>query len=165
MSKFITVGKRFVPREHIAFVEPYDPAANPNFQTTREFRGRLVMTNRNESVLIEETPDAFAQANGFRMIPIDRVATNPAVQFRVETFVPAEGFVPSKGYLTRLLWRDPDGNDQSKLLLTEPETVLAIAVTGEAPQNEGNGASPLGKIGRGMGRKRQRPAKALALHP
>ena len=131
MSNTITVGKRLIPTEQIAFVEPYDPSANPKFQTSREFQARLVMLNR-ESVLAEETPQAFAHANGFRMLQMDGVATNPAVHFRVESFAPAEGFTPGKPYTTRLLWRDLDGNDQSKLLLTDPETVLAVAVRGGA---------------------------------
>ena len=132
MANFITVERRLIPREHIAFVEPFDPNANPKFQTRRDFQGRVVMVNRSDSILIQETPQAFAEANGFRMLPMDRVATNPAVHFRVETFVPADGFTPAKAYATRLLWRDLDGNDQSKLLLSEPEAVLSIAVQGEA---------------------------------
>jgi hypothetical protein len=160
MSNFIIVGKRLIPREHIAFVEPYDPAANPRFQTTRDFQGRVVMVNR-DSILIEERPEAFAEANGFRMLPMDRVATSPAIHFRVEQFLPAEGFTPAKAFATRLLWRDLDGNDQSKLLLSEPETVLAVAVTGDM---QASAASPPG-VARADGRKRQRPAKSPALHP
>lgn len=130
MSNTITVGKRLIPKEQIAFVEPYDPTANPKFQTSRDYRARLVMINPRESVLTEDTPKAFAEANGFRMLQLDGVATNPAVQFRVESFVPAEGFTPTKPFATRLLWRDLDGDDQSKLLLSQPETVLAVAVRG-----------------------------------
>lgn len=131
MANYITVGRRLIPSEHVAFVEPFDPNANPKFQTSRDFKSRVVMVNR-DSVLTEEPPQHFVEANGFRMLQIDRVATNPAVQYRVETFVPADGFVPAKAYATRLLWRDLDGNDQSKLLLSEPETVLAVAVRGNA---------------------------------
>jgi hypothetical protein len=131
MANFVTVGRRLIPREHIAFVEPFDPNANPKFQTSRDFKGRVVMVNR-DSVLIEELPQMFADANGFRLLQMDRVATNPAVHFRVETFVPADGFAPSKAYASRLLWTDLDGQEQSKLLLSEPETVLAVAVKGEA---------------------------------
>lgn len=130
MANSITVGKRLILAEHIAFVEPYDPAANREFQTSRDYKGRLVMVNR-ESVLTEETPQAFAEANGFRMLQLDRLATNPAVHFRVESFAPGEGFSPDKPYATRLLWRDLDGKDQSRLLLSAPETVLAVAVKGE----------------------------------
>ena len=130
MANAITVGKRLIASEHIAFVEAYDPSANPKFQTSREYKARLVMVNPADSVLTEETPQAFAAAHGFRMLQMDGVATNPAVRFRVESFVPAEGFAPRKEYVTRLLWRDLDGNDQSKLLLSDPETVLAVAVRG-----------------------------------
>lgn len=130
MSSFVIVGRRLIPREQIALVEPYDRAANPRFETVRDFMGRVVTLNR-DSVLIEETPHAFAQANGFRFLAADRVATNPAIRFRVETFLPEEGFVPAKAYASRLCWRDQDSNEQSKLLLSEPETVLAVAVRGE----------------------------------
>ena len=65
-------------------------------------------------------------------LPDDNVATNPAVRFRVETFEPSEGFQPRKPYQSRLKWRDQDGNEQSKLLLTKPETVIAVVLRGEA---------------------------------
>jgi hypothetical protein len=54
------------------------------------------------------------------------------VRFRVETFEPSEGFQPPKPYQSRLKWRDQDGNEQSKLLLTKPETVIAVVLRGEA---------------------------------
>jgi hypothetical protein len=130
MTKSITVGKRLIPIEHIAFVEPYDPKANPEFQTSRNYQGRVVMVNRGESVLTEETPQAFAGANGFRMLQMDGLATNPAVHFRVESFVPGEGFSPTREFASRLIWRDLEGKDQSRLLLSPPETVLAVAVRG-----------------------------------
>jgi len=38
--------KKLIPSEHIAYVEPYDPNANPSFQASREFLGRVVMVNR-----------------------------------------------------------------------------------------------------------------------
>jgi hypothetical protein len=69
--------------------------------------------------------------NHFRLLPDEQVAAHPTVSFHVETFAPAEGFQPTKPYTTRLRWRDRDGNDQSKLLLTTPETVLAAVVRGE----------------------------------
>ena len=59
MSNIVTVGKKLIPREHIAFVEPYEPSANSRLHTTREFHGRAVLLDR-ESVLIEELPQAFA---------------------------------------------------------------------------------------------------------
>ena len=68
-----------------------------------------------------------------KVLAEDSVGTNPAVRFSVETFEATEGFQPSKPYRSRLLWRDLEGNTQSKLLLSAPEAVLAIAVKGEAP--------------------------------
>ncbi|WP_456724780.1 MULTISPECIES: hypothetical protein [unclassified Bradyrhizobium] len=40
-------------------------------------------------------------------------------------FEPTESFNPSKAYLTRLKWADLAGAEQSKLLVTAPETVIA----------------------------------------
>lgn len=130
MNNVITIGKRLIPIEHVAFVEPYDPSTNPKLQTSREYKARIVMINR-DSVLTEQTPQSFAEAYGFRVLEQDQIATNPSVAFRVETFEPADGFTPSKAFATRLLWRDRDGNDQSKLLLAAPETVLSVVVLGD----------------------------------
>lgn len=131
MSSFLQIGRRLLPRDQVALVEPFDPEASPKLQTTREFRSRVIMINRDK-VLTEQTPEAFAREHGFRRVGEEPFAINSAaVRFRVETFTPAEGFHPRKSYATRLLWRDADGNDQSKLLLTAPEMVLA-AVMGHA---------------------------------
>jgi hypothetical protein len=160
MSTFVTVGRRLIPREHIAFVEPYDPSANPKIQTSRDFLARVMLVNR-DSILIEETPEAFAKANEFRMLAEDNVAVNPAVHFQVETFEPTEGFNPTKPYASRLRWRDLDGNDQSKLLLSKAETVLAVAVKGEAPGQTGARKEP-----RRTNRRRRAPgAEARATQP
>jgi hypothetical protein len=94
------------------------------------FKARVILLNR-DTVLAETSPPEFAETHGFRVLADDNVATNPALTFRVETFEPTETFKPAKPYLTRLKWRDPDGNEQSKLLLTKPETVIAIALRGE----------------------------------
>ena len=77
-----------------------------------------------------------------RRLPDDNVATNPAVRFRVETFEPSEGFQPRKPYQSRLKWRDQDGNEQSKLLLTKPETVIAVVLRGEAAPAPDQQATP-----------------------
>lgn len=130
MNTVITIGKRLIPIEHIAFIEPYDPATNAKLQTSKDYKARIVMINR-DSALTEETPKAFAAAHGFRLLAGDHIATNPAIPFRVETFEPAEGFTPTKPFATRLMWRDSDGNDQSKLLVAVPEKVLAVVLRGE----------------------------------
>jgi hypothetical protein len=131
MTKTVTIGKKLIPLEHIALVEPFDPAAAAGINTEKDFRARVVLIDR-DSVLTEETSAIFAEVYGFRMLATDNVATNPAVRFSVEKFEPAEGFNPSKPFVTRLLWRDGEGNAQSKLLLSAPEVVLAVAVKGEA---------------------------------
>lgn len=156
MPNMFMIGKRLVPAEHVAFVEPYDPTANPRFHTVREFQARVVLLDR-DSVLTLQSVEDFAGEHGFRMLPDDRVATNPGIHFRVETFTPAEGFTPRKPYATRLLWRDLDGNDQSKLLLTRPEGALAICVRGEAINpDKADGATP-GQRGATRNRRPRRP--------
>lgn len=35
--------KRLIPIEQIAFIEPYDPAANPKIQTDKNFKSRIVL--------------------------------------------------------------------------------------------------------------------------
>jgi hypothetical protein len=131
MQNIVTLGRRLVPIEQIAFVEPFDPAANPEFKPEKAYKARVVLLNR-DSVLTEDTPQTFVKAHRFRMLSDDAVATNPAITFKVETFAPNEGFKPAKPYATRLMWRDQDGNEQSKLLLSKPETVIAVSVRGEA---------------------------------
>jgi hypothetical protein len=137
MTKSVTIGRRLIPLEHIALIEPFDAASQARLDTERAFLTRVVLIDR-DSVLSEEAPGAFAEAHGFRMLAEDGVATNPAIRFRVETFEPAEGFRPQKPFKTRLMWRDLDGSLQSKLLLTPPGVVLAVAVRGEAPGSQEN---------------------------
>lgn len=121
----ITVGKRLVPAEQIACVEIFDPAANPDFTPGKDFKGRLLLVNR-ERVLTEQTPEQFAEEWKFRFLQDDCVALNPWVTYRVESFSPTDRFTPTKPYQTRLKWRDLDGTDNSKLLLTDPAKVLKV---------------------------------------
>jgi hypothetical protein len=158
----ITIGKSLVPLEHIALVEHFDQAANPKLQTDRQFQSRVVMVSR-DSILTEEPWQAFAEAHGFRVLPEDAVATNPAVQFRVQTFAPTEEFRPTKPYQTRLLWRDLDGNEQSKLLLTKALSVVALAVKGE-PEPTSDAPAP-DETSRRPARRKRSPASASAATP
>ena len=120
--KVITIGKRLVPVEQIAYVEPFDPTTNPEFK--KEFKARVVLLNR-EIVLSEQTPQDFAAEQQLHLFTQDSVAVNKTIQFKIETFEPTETFKPSKPYQTRLKWRDLAGEEQSKLLVTAPETVIA----------------------------------------
>ena len=163
MTNTVTIGKRLIPLDHIALVEPFDPAAYPGMKTDKAFKARVVLIDR-ASVLAEETPEGFAEAHRFRMLADENVATNPAIHFSVETFEPAEGFKPTKPFQTRLLWRDLDGNTQSKLLLSPPDVVLASAVTGagEAPAAAREGAAPAKRQTASAGRRRSRRREASA---
>lgn len=133
MSAIISVGRQLLPVENIAFIEPFDANANPEFKPQREYRSRIVLRSR-VSILAPAAPQDFVESHGFRMLPEDNVATNPQIPFRVETFASTERFTPAKPYQTRLLWQDDTGADQSKLLVTKPETVIAIAVRGETAE-------------------------------
>jgi len=145
----ITIGKRLVPAEQIAFIEAFDPASNPEFRPDRDFKGRVVLLNR-DTVLTEMTPQDFAAAHNMRLLADDNIAVGQAIAFRVETFTPTETFQPSKAYLTRLKWRDHDGNEQSKLLVTPPEAVVAelsLRRTESAPRSKRSPRRPARRRG------------------
>jgi hypothetical protein len=153
----ITIGKRLVPAEQIAFVEVFDPTSNPDFKPDRDFKGRVVLLNR-DTVLTEMTPQDFGAAHNLRLLAEDNVAIGQAIAFWVETFAPTETFQPTKAYRTRLKWRDHDGNDQSKLLVAAPETVveeLSLRRTESTPRSKDPPRRPA--------RKRRSP-KADAVH-
>src|SRR4051812_35241971 len=124
----VTVGKRLVPVDQIAFVEPFDPSSNPEFKPEKEYKGRIVLLNR-DAVLTEQTVDEFATEHGLHLFAEDGVAVNRAIVFTIETFEPTESFKPAKPYQTRLKWRDLAGEEQSKFLVTTPETVIAEILT------------------------------------
>lgn len=131
----IRLGKRVVPANQIAFIEPFKTSANPEFNPEREFRGRAVLVNR-DTVLIEQSPPEFAKDHGLRMLENDGIAVNPAVLFRIETFEPSDDFNPGKAYQTRIKWRDQSGNQQSRLLLTEAEVVAAAVSPRQARRSK-----------------------------
>jgi len=151
----ITIGKRLIPIEQIALVEPFDSTATHKIQTEKTFRSRVVLLDR-ESVLAEFEPHSFAEDHGFRWIMADQTATNPAIHFSVETFTPTPDFAPKKAYLSRIVWRDPEGNTQSKLMIAEPETLLAIAVRGDTETAEPSGQPPSSPAVRGRQKPRRR---------
>lgn len=132
--KVVTIGKHLVPVEQIAFVEPFDPTANPDFKPEKDFKARVVLLDR-DAILTEQTPRAFAEANELHLFADDDVAVNRAIPYKIETFEPTESFKPTKPFKTRLKWSDATGADQSKLLITPPETVIAeiLKVKVEAP--------------------------------
>jgi hypothetical protein len=156
MQDVITIGKRLVPLEQIALVETFDPASNPDFKPEKPFKARVVLLSR-DTVLAEFTPQEFAEAHGFRMLAEDGMAANPAIAFRVETFTPTENFTPAKPFATRLKWRDGEGNEHSRLLLTQPEAVIAVALRGETDAAN-NGKTP-------VRRSRPRAARRNARKP
>jgi hypothetical protein len=137
----LTIGKRLIPVEQIAYVEPFDPAANPEFKPEKDFKARLVLLDR-DVVLSENSPQEFSEANGFHLLAEDNVAVHPSLAFRVETFAPTESFKPGKAYRTRIKWRDTHGNEYSKLLVMEPETVVAELSRRGADRAVGSKRSP-----------------------
>jgi len=158
MSDTITLGRRLIPIAHVVLAEPFDPAANPRFESDKPFRTRVVLLDR-DSVLTETPPQAFGEANGFRLLPDDAVFVNPAIRFRVESFEPGQDFQPTKPFATRLMWKDLDGQVQSKLLLSKPELVLAVAVQGAAEKGEGReleAPAPRERAPRSASRRRAR---------
>lgn len=159
----VTIGRRLIPLDHIALVEPFDPASHPDMKTDKDFKARVVLIDR-QSVLMEDAIETFAAAHEFRLLVADQVITNPSFRFAVEAFAPSEGFEPTKPFKTRLSWHDLDGNTQSKLLLSEPETVLAVAVTGQ-PAPESENEKPRAGGGRKPRQPRRRHARQRAVEP
>jgi hypothetical protein len=137
----ITIGKRLIPVEQIAFVEPSDPSSNPEFKPERDFKGRVILLNR-DPLLTEQTPGEFADEHKFDLLAEDHVAVNRLVSYKVETFEPREGFSPAKPFKTRLKWRDPHGIEQSKLLVTEPAAVLALITELSKPSKKHESGRP-----------------------
>ncbi|PJG53784.1 hypothetical protein CVM73_18870 [Bradyrhizobium forestalis] len=133
MQNTIQVGRRIVPIEQIALIEPFDRETQKNMRSDRTFRSRIVLLNR-DSVLSESDSLALAEEHAFRILLKDNVATNPAVSFSVETFEPTASLQPSKPFASRLMWRDERGDVQSKLLLTEVEDLIATVVRGAPSQ-------------------------------
>lgn len=68
--KVITIGKRLVPVEQVAFVEPFDPSANPEFKPEKDYKGRIVMLNR-DIVLTEQMPQEFATEHKLHLFTED----------------------------------------------------------------------------------------------
>jgi hypothetical protein len=95
--KVITIGKRLVPAEQVAFVEPFDPSSNPEFKPEKDFKGRVVLLNR-EIVLTEQTPQEFATGHDLHLFVEDSVAVNRKIRFKIEIFEPTESFKPTKLY-------------------------------------------------------------------
>jgi hypothetical protein len=127
MQNVIIIEREHVPVEQIAYIEAFETPANAEFKPDKSYKGRVVLLNR-EGVLTEDTP---AEANEFRFLPEDNVATNPLISFRVRSFALTVDYNPAKPYQTRLMWRDLAGDSRSKLLLTKPEMVIAIVLRGE----------------------------------
>jgi hypothetical protein len=154
----ISIGRRRIPIEEIAYVELFEPRTEPPpaFTSEKQFKARVVLIDRY-SVLTEDTVEEFSKENNFRLLREDTVATNPAVRFQVETFEPSDGFTPRRPYTSRLKWRDQDGNEQSKLLLTPPETVIAVVVRGEAAPAPGD-PQPAPSEARAPQRRARKPA-------
>ena len=100
----ITIGKRLVPAEQIAFVEAFDPTSNSEFKPEKDFKERVLLLNR-EIVLTEQTPQEFAAQHDLHLFAEDNVAVNRTIRFKIEIFEPTENFKPSKPYLTRLKWK------------------------------------------------------------
>src|SRR5271170_563086 len=112
-QNIIAIGRKRFPIEEIALVEPFEPPAEPSPRFTSD-------------------KDFKA-----RVVLIDRYNV-----LTEDTFEASEGFTPRKPYQSRLKWRDQDGNEQSKLLLTRPETVIAVILRGEAAPAPGQQGTP-----------------------
>lgn len=148
----LTIGKRLVSTEQIAYVEPFDPASNPDFKPEKDFKARIVLLNR-DTVLTEMTPHQFVEEHNFLFLAEDDVSVSSCVFFWVESFEPSEKFQPQKPYRSRLKWRDLEGRERSMLLLTEARAVtIIVAENGRAFEAQTKHLSPPPRRSRRKGR-------------
>jgi hypothetical protein len=140
MQNILTLGRHMIPVEHIVRVEAFDPAQNPDFNSDRPYRSRVVLVN-GDTHLSEEMLEPLTGKIGFRFLAQDQTAFSPHLAYRVETFMPTATFTPEKPFKTRLKWRDADGEEQSKLLLTPPEIVISIVMQAAAQSLSGERAA------------------------
>jgi hypothetical protein len=150
----LNIGKRLVPLEHIVLVEPFDPSTQTRMQSDKPFQTRVVLLDR-ENILSEEPLATFVDKHGFRRLSEDGIAANPNIYFRVEAYEAQEDFKTTKPYRSRLLWRGPEGQSVSKLLLASPENALAVIVRGEADGSAPEGPKP--NVTRRQPRRRTAP--------
>jgi hypothetical protein len=52
MQDVITIGRRLVPLEQIAFVEPFDPVANAEFKPEKPYKARVVLVSEGLAIPI-----------------------------------------------------------------------------------------------------------------
>jgi hypothetical protein len=150
----LTIGKRLVPLEHIVLVEPFDPSTQTRMQTDKAYQTRVYLLDR-ETILAEEPLATFVDKHGFRRLSEDGIAANANIFFRVEAYEAQDDFKTNKPYRSRLLWRGPDGQSFSKLLLASPENALAVIVRGEAEGSSPEGSKP--NVTRRPSRRRAAP--------
>ncbi len=141
--------------EQVAFVEPFDPSTNPEFKPDKEYKSRIVLLNR-DVVLTDQATADFAMEHEPHLFAEDGLAVNRTITFKVETFEPTESFKPTKPYKTRLKWRVLRGEEQSKLLVTAPESVIGELLNGKAePEPEPIAKRPKRRPSRGRNGSRR----------
>ncbi len=66
MHDVITIGEEYVPVEHIAYIEPFEPPANGQFKSDRPWKGRVVLLNRDIRVRGFKPTEEFNPAKPFQ---------------------------------------------------------------------------------------------------
>lgn len=162
MNNVITIGRRLIPLDQIAYIEPFDPSSATGLETTRKFEARVTLLNR-DNLLAEVAMGSFISEHKFRLLELDQVALNPLLDYRVEIFEPRDDFNSSKEFKTRLLWRDQRGNDFSKLLVMAPSDVLAVVMEAEtAPPPDAKPGEAPARSTRRRAAQNKRPARQPA---
>jgi hypothetical protein len=127
-DRIIQLGRDLIPLGDVVWVEPGDPTKQrEDFKSDKPYRSRVILISKNETHLCELLPEDFINRDNFRFLVVEQIAINPAISFRVETYVPS-GLQTAKEFKTRLKWRDTDGEWQSKLLQSDPEIVAATVL-------------------------------------
>jgi hypothetical protein len=110
-------------------------------QTNKAYQTRVYLLDR-ETIPAEEPLATFVDKYGFRRLSEDGIAANGSLFFRVEAYEAQDDFKTNKPYRSRLLWRGPEGQSFSKLLLASPENALAVIVRGETDASSPEGVKP-----------------------
>jgi hypothetical protein len=74
-KKSLDTGTKFITRDRVVLVEPFNADDNPNFKPKSPRQSRVVLFTR--SFLSPKTPEDFARDHGFFFLEKDRVAINP----------------------------------------------------------------------------------------
>jgi hypothetical protein len=153
----VVIGTKLVPISRIALVEPFDAGRNRDFQSTKDYKARVVLITGGSHLAELLTPEKFTEDHRFRWLSKDKVAINPAIEFSVEKFVRTENSNIKEQYETSLKWIGPDGKPKAKFLFEESQNVLEVVYREEPESAPGQENPSEGRSRRPATTRRRKP--------